>query len=53
MEDCIVLARTLGERVGKELEIPVFLYERAATHARRARISPTSAAASSRAFATR
>src|SRR6185503_14782466 len=31
MEDCIVLARTLGERVGKELEIPVFLYERAAT----------------------
>src|SRR5262249_60994293 len=31
MEDCIVLARALGERVGKELEIPVFLYERAAT----------------------
>jgi glutamate formiminotransferase/formiminotetrahydrofolate cyclodeaminase len=31
MEDCIVLARTLGERVGRELEIPVFLYERAAT----------------------
>ena len=31
MEDCIVLARTLGERVGKELEIPVYLYERAAT----------------------
>src|SRR5205823_6855765 len=31
MEDCIVLARTLGARVGKELEIPVFLYERAAT----------------------
>ena len=31
MEDCIVLARTLGERVGKELQIPVFLYERAAT----------------------
>ncbi|MEX2180064.1 MAG: glutamate formimidoyltransferase [Gemmatimonadaceae bacterium] len=30
MEDCIVLARTLGERVGQELEIPVFLYERAA-----------------------
>src|ERR1041385_9139725 len=25
MEDCIVLARTLGERVGKELGIPVFL----------------------------
>ncbi len=31
MDDCIVLARTLGERVGKELGIPVFLYERAAT----------------------
>lgn len=31
MEDCIVLARQLGERVGKELGIPVFLYERAAT----------------------
>jgi len=31
MEDCIVLARTLGERVGRDLAIPVFLYERAAT----------------------
>lgn len=31
MEDCIVLARTLGERVGNELGIPVFLYERAAS----------------------
>ena len=31
MEDCIVLARRLGERVGKELQIPVYLYERAAT----------------------
>jgi glutamate formiminotransferase/formiminotetrahydrofolate cyclodeaminase len=35
MEDCIVLARTLGERVGKELAIPVFLYERAASRADR------------------
>ena len=35
MEDCIVLARTLGERVGHELEIPVYLYERAATRADR------------------
>jgi glutamate formiminotransferase/formiminotetrahydrofolate cyclodeaminase len=35
MEDCIVLARTLGERVGRELEIPVFLYERAATRPER------------------
>jgi glutamate formiminotransferase/formiminotetrahydrofolate cyclodeaminase len=31
MEDCITLARTLGERVGRELNIPVYLYERAAT----------------------
>lgn len=31
MEDCIVLARTLGKRVGRELQVPVFLYERAAT----------------------
>jgi glutamate formiminotransferase/formiminotetrahydrofolate cyclodeaminase len=30
MEDCIALALDLGERVGRELEIPVFLYERAA-----------------------
>jgi glutamate formiminotransferase/formiminotetrahydrofolate cyclodeaminase len=31
MEDCIVLAKKLGERAGKELGIPVFLYERAAS----------------------
>ena len=31
MEDCIALARELGARVGAELEIPVYLYERAAT----------------------
>lgn len=31
MEDCIALARALAERVGRELGIPVFLYERAAT----------------------
>lgn len=31
MEDCIALARELGERVGRDLAIPVFLYERAAT----------------------
>ena len=31
MDDCIALARSLGERVGRELNIPVFLYERAAT----------------------
>lgn len=31
MEDCIALARDLGDRVGRELQIPVYLYERAAT----------------------
>jgi glutamate formiminotransferase/formiminotetrahydrofolate cyclodeaminase len=31
MDDCITLARKLGRRVGEELEIPVYLYERAAT----------------------
>ncbi|MGV3707639.1 MAG: glutamate formimidoyltransferase [Gemmatimonas sp.] len=31
MDDCIALARQLGGRVGKELGIPVYLYERAAT----------------------
>jgi glutamate formiminotransferase/formiminotetrahydrofolate cyclodeaminase len=31
MEDCVLLARTLGERAAKELGIPVYLYERAAT----------------------
>ena len=30
MDDCIALAQDLGERVGRELDIPVFLYERAA-----------------------
>jgi glutamate formiminotransferase len=30
MDDCVELARQLGERVGRELEIPVFLYESAA-----------------------
>lgn len=31
MDDCVALARALGERVAKELDIPVYLYERAAT----------------------
>ncbi len=31
MEDCVKLAHKLGKRVGKELEIPVYLYEYAAT----------------------
>jgi len=35
MDECVALARTLGERVGKELGIPVFLYARAATRPER------------------
>jgi len=31
MDDCVELARKLGERVGKELGVPVFLYEHACT----------------------
>jgi glutamate formiminotransferase/glutamate formiminotransferase/formiminotetrahydrofolate cyclodeaminase len=32
MRDCVQAARRLGQRVGRELEVPVFLYERAASH---------------------
>ena len=35
MEECIVIAKRLGERVGKELNIPVYLYEAAATRPER------------------
>ncbi len=38
MEDCVQLARRLGERVGAELQIPVFLYEQAAGHPDRTRL---------------
>jgi glutamate formiminotransferase / formiminotetrahydrofolate cyclodeaminase len=31
MDDCAELARRLGERVGRELEVPVYLYEHAAS----------------------
>jgi glutamate formiminotransferase/formiminotetrahydrofolate cyclodeaminase len=31
MEECVALAKVLGERVGRELGIPVYLYEYAAT----------------------
>lgn len=31
MEDCVALARRVSERIGRELHIPVFLYERAAS----------------------
>jgi glutamate formiminotransferase/formiminotetrahydrofolate cyclodeaminase len=35
MEDCIACAQALGERVGKDLGIPVYLYENAATSPQR------------------
>lgn len=31
MDDCVELARQLGQRIGTELSIPVYLYEEAAT----------------------
>jgi len=31
MEECVAIARRLGQRVGEELGIPVYLYEQAAT----------------------
>ena len=39
MDDCVALAKRLGERVGRELGIPVFLYERAATRPERANLA--------------
>jgi glutamate formiminotransferase/formiminotetrahydrofolate cyclodeaminase len=39
MDDCVALARALGARVGAELGIPVFLYERAATRPDRANLA--------------
>jgi glutamate formiminotransferase/formiminotetrahydrofolate cyclodeaminase len=38
MEDCIAIAKRLGERVGNELKIPVYLYESAATRPERANL---------------
>ena len=31
MDECVEIARTVGRRIGEELEIPVYLYEEAAT----------------------
>ena len=35
MADCILMSRRLGQRVGNELSIPVYLYEAAATRPER------------------
>ncbi|NWG00633.1 MAG: glutamate formimidoyltransferase [Thermoanaerobaculaceae bacterium] len=39
MEECVALARALGERVGRELGIPVYLYEFAASAPHRRNLS--------------
>lgn len=38
MEECVRISRELGERIGNELKIPVFLYEESATGPERKRI---------------
>jgi glutamate formiminotransferase/formiminotetrahydrofolate cyclodeaminase len=38
MADCIAMAQRLGQRVGSELSIPVYLYEAAATRSERANL---------------
>src|SRR5581483_10317316 len=35
MDECIALARRVGEHIGRELQIPVYLYARAATRPER------------------
>lgn len=35
MDDCVALAKQVGERIGRELDIPVFLYEAAASRPER------------------
>lgn len=35
MEDCVALAREVGERLGRELDVPVYLYEHAASRPER------------------
>src|ERR1700722_8736433 len=39
MEDCVAIAPRVGERVGRELQIPVYLYEAAATRPERRSLS--------------
>ena len=38
MEDCVAVARRVGERIGRELGIPVFLYEQASARPDHARL---------------
>ncbi len=38
MDECVAYSKKLGERVGQELEIPVFLYEEASVRSSRVRL---------------
>lgn len=38
MEDCVAIAKRLGQRVGSELSLPIYLYEAAATRPERANL---------------
>ncbi len=38
MEDCVAIAKRVGQRVGDELSLPVYLYEAAATRPERANL---------------
>src|SRR3989337_687049 len=35
MEECVAIARAVGERIARELKVPVYLYEEAATRPER------------------
>jgi glutamate formiminotransferase/formiminotetrahydrofolate cyclodeaminase len=39
MEECVEMARRVGDRVGRELDIPVYLYEKAATRPERVNLA--------------
>ncbi len=39
MDECVELAKRLGERVGRELQIPVYLYEAAASRPERSNLA--------------
>src|SRR2546428_13769554 len=38
MEDCVTIARAVGERIARELKVPAYLYEEAATRPDRRRL---------------
>ncbi len=39
MQDCVVISKKVGERIGKELGFPVYLYEESATDPKRKNLS--------------